>query len=181
MNLNQILRVSALAAVALGFLGISHADDCGKSTRVALPECVNKVDYGSDSSVGVVNNCANPVKVKIDRRGMFCIDWTWVLDGHGDRQDKAAACPIEEVKCCGSSSVGGCDQTWESLCEYGWKRSSASASCVNASFEYTDKNCSIEAQCLNQHNLPVSVSTSQHVNNVEDLNNCSGKLTRKSC
>ena len=183
MNLNQILRVSALAAVALGFLGISHADDCGKSTRVALPECVKK-GYGSNNlSVVVINYCAFRVKVKVDRQGLFCGDWTWTLEGHGDRRDESGSCTIADVQCCGSSSVGGCDQTWGSLCDEQWRSSSASASCSGASFEYENgtKNCSIEAQCLNQHNLLVGATTVQHLDNVQHLKNCGGTLTRKSC
>ena len=185
MNLKQTLTVSAfafaLAAVALVFPGVSHADDCGSSTRVALPECVS-MGYGNNNrDVAVINNCAYRMKVKVDRQG--CVDWTWTMDGGGDRRDAAGGCNIKNVKCCGSSSVGGCYQTWESLCKKEWNSSSASASCSNASFGYYSSGpvCSIEADCLNQHNIPVSASAWQHLANVQYLNNCRGTLTRNSC
>ena len=183
MNLNQALRMFAFAAVALGFSGVSHADDCGLGARVKLPECVSK-GYGSNkTSVAVINYCGYPVKIKVDRRGIFCTDWTWTLEGDGDRRDESGSCTIHDVQCCGSSSVGGCDQTWASVCSYYFERSSASASCSSASFEYdrSGQNCEIEAECLNEHNLLVSASVWILLSNVENLKNCSGTLSHKPC
>ena len=183
MNLNQVLGVFAFAAVVLGFSGISHADDCGKGTRVDLPECVTSALGSDNKSVAVVNHCVHQLKVKVDRSGVFCGDWAWTLDGEGGRNNGGGNCKISEVTCCGSSSVGGCDQTWASVCEDRWSGSPASASCSNASFEYdsSGNSCEIETECLNQHNLLASASAQVNVNDVESLNNCSGKLTLDSC
>ena len=183
MNLNQVLGVFAFAAVVLGFSGISHADDCGKGTRVDLPECVTTGFGSNNKSVAVVNYCAHQIKVKVDRSGLFCGDWTWTLDGKGGRNSGDGTCTISEVTCCGSSSVGGCNQTWASICEDRWSESSASASCSNASFDYdrAGNNCAIEAECLNKKGHSVSASTRQQVPDIENLNNCSGKLTLNSC
>ena len=187
MNLNRMLRVFALAfalvAVVLVFSGVSHADDCDLSTREILPECATKRYGSSNLSVTVVNQCANRIKVKIDRTGLFCGDWTWTLDGEGGTAQQSGYCEIKNVMCCAHSSVGGCSQTWENLCRGKWNSSSASGSCANATFGYDEstQSCEITAYCLNHNNKPTSVSTTQNVGDVKDLHNCSGKLTLQSC
>ena len=184
MNFSQPLLTFALAAVAAAFSLAAHGDDCGKGTRVALPECVSAPITNNDRTASVTNNRAWSVKVKVDIRGLFCEDAAAIFGpGVDDSISTPGSCRVDSVKCCADSSVGGCDQTWESLCERPWQESSASASCSAPSFYYDEPTgvCSIRTRCLDYSRFWVPTSINQHSDDVRYLSNCNAKLTAGSC
>ena len=163
-------------------MDVARADDCGESTRVNKPNCVSTY-AGHSKHMYAYNWCFNAVKIKVDRRGTFCKDWTWHLEHHGTEND-TGSCTVHSVKCCGSASNSDCDQSWATNCAAAFRASQAANSCTSVLAtrpESTDK-CSISARCLDDHSISFHhTSIDVDEGEADDVLNCNGKLSIDPC
>ena len=161
-RLGLLAAAAGLAAAVALPAGDARADDCGSSTRVALPDCVYADYHHNRKGVAVRNDCWESVKVKVDRTGFAASDWTWVLDGNGGYKDNTGKYNIKNVKCCGSSSGGNCKQSVagskQAQCSDEFAETVAAGYCYDETITVNGNTCRIEARCRPTDNTSIYVT-----------------------
>ena len=194
MNIYKLIP-GALTLVATLLLGSpASGDDCGNSTRVDPPECVNTSISGKSASA--TNWCWQKVKLKVNRRTGS--DWEWELS-HDEEVSDSGSYSIRNIKCCNAAANSHCDQTWQTTklaaCTHRYWQSSANGTCNDETFALTSGDmCLIAASCAWHKTVSVpAYDTYQIVTEYADteitvsheesdrLHNCSGTLTLGSC
>ena len=202
MNIYKLIP-GVLTLVATLLLGSpASGDDCGNSTRVDPPECVNTSISGKSASA--TNWCWQKVKLKVNRRTGS--DWEWELS-HDEEVSDSGSYSIRNIKCCNAAANSHCDQTWQTTklaaCTHRYWQSSANGTCNDETFALTSGDmCLIAASCIWYETITECTSAPDFNNSScfsyqarkstdteitvsheesDRLNNCEGTLTLGSC
>ena len=202
--MKKLLAVSVASLMLAANAAWGDGDDCGKSTRVDVPECATSTH--TKYWAKVVNNCWHGFKVKVDIK--IIGDETAFVSGYEDEADKSDRTQefsllsgpgqtIRSVKCCSASSGSHCDQTNESTysdrqadflgkCDWAWhNKAQAAWHCKPASISVTDdlEKCRINQpiRCWDGKADVINFNKEWTIDQIYAARSCNGVLTSGSC